>query len=358
MLDEKITGSALLLQKRDQWFGLIKFFLGTFAVSIVSLWINYQIQQRQIEIKELDSLGAFVTHAIADDADTRKRFASYFSTVLTTEDARGRWRNYHASIEAVENELIELDRKIKQADKQSEEYQQLQRRKERIERSLGADYVSERDKQELGKNVPNYGGGQLMFAIAGNEKRVVGATLSPHVKSKSSGVVIGRGYDLRYRTASEVAQDLTVAGFDPDEVKAFVGAVGLAGIHAREYVQRELREIQISPDKQLALFEIVAQELVQDLKRIFSKADVVALYGEVDVDELDVAIIEVLIDMRSRGDYTGSTRRKLQSVIAKNDLAGFAAILADESYWMQQYGVPKAIFDERNLLLQRALESR
>ena len=86
---------------------------------------------------------------------------------------------------------------------------------------------------------------------------------------------------------------------------------------------------------------------------ICGKADVVAKYGALTWDALDLAIRDVLVDLRYRGDYTGATREKVQSPAVKNNLSAFSRALSNENYWVGQRGVPRDRFRRRRDYLLR-----
>lgn len=99
------------------WIGFTKFLLGTFALGLVSIWINYGIQDRQIKINEQirnseitlketaqenENLSKYISLALDKDLTRRRDFAKYFASVSKTEDAKVRWQSY---VKFVENEI-------------------------------------------------------------------------------------------------------------------------------------------------------------------------------------------------------------------------------------------------------------
>jgi len=50
------------IDRSTQWFAFAKFILGTFTLGIVTLVVNHQIQERELEIKEQESIGHFLEH--------------------------------------------------------------------------------------------------------------------------------------------------------------------------------------------------------------------------------------------------------------------------------------------------------
>jgi hypothetical protein len=75
------------------------------------------------------------------------------------------------------------------------------------------------------------------------------------------------------------------------------------------------------------------------------------LYGECDWDKLDSTIKQVAVDLKFRGDYTGSTRKFVQKPIADNDFDAFKKVLVDESNWSK---VPKDRFRRRKEFINKA----
>ncbi len=128
------------------WIGFTKFLLGTFALGLVSILINYGIQDRQIKINEQirnseiklketaqenENLSKYISLALDKDLTRRRDFAKYFASVSKTEDAKVRWKSY---VKFVENEI---DRNLKK------------------QKELGDEYIKK--KKELRKLEPLYG---------------------------------------------------------------------------------------------------------------------------------------------------------------------------------------------------------
>lgn len=87
--------------------------------------------------------------------------------------------------------------------------------------------------------------------------------------------------------------------------------------------------------------------MLRDVARICTKRDVEERYGRTDFDALDARIRDVLVDLRYRGDYTGATRRRVQPPVVANDVAALRTVMADESWWRNQLGVPADRFRRR-----------
>lgn len=196
--------------------------------------------------------------------------------------------------------------------------------------------------------------GQLTFDAEGLERPGRYFSRRLHVPGPWSGATIGRGYDMRERSRDEIVADLTAAGLAKATAGKLAQARGLKGRQAKDFITAKgLGAIEVTPKQQKALFVLTYKELEGDVIRICTKADVVAKYGALTWDALDLAIRDVLVDLRYRGDYTGATREKVQSPAVKNNLSAFSRALSNENYWVGQRGVPKDRFRRRRDYLHR-----
>ena len=81
------------------WLGFGKFFLGTVVLGLVTTFVNNKIQEREIELKELDQLGQFMVHALDEDVGKRRRFAQYFARVTRSSELRSGWERYEQLVQ-------------------------------------------------------------------------------------------------------------------------------------------------------------------------------------------------------------------------------------------------------------------
>ncbi len=166
-----------------------------------------------------------------------------------------------------------------------------------------------------------------------------------HVPTNSSGLTIGRGYDMKLRSKSQVRDDLLKAGIDSVHAALISQAAGMAGPRAEEFLEENnLENFEIEWDDQRRLFEIEYERQEADTRRLTTKADVTAAYGATDWKTLDRTIREVLVDLRFRGDYTPAARRVIQRCVAANDLAEFARLMGVRDNWPN---VPQDRFERR-----------
>lgn len=192
--------------------------------------------------------------------------------------------------------------------------------------------------------------GQLTFDAEGNDDSSSPYySRTPHVPSGSSGLTIGRGYDLKERAKAAVINDLKSAGLAEDAAKAYAGAVGKKGDDAKKYIKDNKAKLKdISKAAQKKLFEATYEEIAKDVKRICEKADVVQAYGKTEWAQLSPKIKDVLVDLRFRGDYTPSSRRLIQKYVASNDLAKFKIEIQKKANWAN---VPEDRFKRRSKYL-------
>lgn len=174
-----------------------------------------------------------------------------------------------------------------------------------------------------------------------------------HVPTPSSGLTIGRGYDMKEKSKAQIAGDLTAAGVAPADAQKISGAAGLSGQAAKSFIAANgLSNFSISQETQVKLFEISYRDEEAVVKRICAKPDCVAKYGAVDWDKVNPAIRDVVVDLKFRGDYTTDSRKLVQKLIVQNDLAGLKKVMAARANWS---GVPDDRFKRRNDFLAKAV---
>ena len=173
-----------------------------------------------------------------------------------------------------------------------------------------------------------------------------------HVPSSSSGLTVGRGYDMRRKSASKISTDLTSVGIDAKDSAKLKLSAGLFGEAASQFIiDNDLLDFQISADAQKSLFKISYDHESAEVKRICEKADVVLAYGKTDWTKLNSSIKDITIDLKFRGDYTGASRKNIQKTIADNDLEAFKKVMLDKTKWPN---VPEDRFNRRKKYLENA----
>lgn len=170
-----------------------------------------------------------------------------------------------------------------------------------------------------------------------------------HVPSSGSGLTIGRGYDMKHRTAVQITSELGAAGLPPAIAQRLASAAGLSGPTAQRFaISADLLDFEITPEAQLKLFAVVYQWHAQDVQRISAQPAVVSRYGKLHWANTHPLIRQLLVDLRYRGDYTPESRAFLQRPAVQNDLPSFSALVHDLARWRN---VPRDRFERRCKLL-------
>jgi hypothetical protein len=78
-----------------------------------------------------------------------------------------------------------------------------------------------------------------------------------HVPGPSSGLTIGRGYDMGAKTAAQITTDLVAAGVELAMAQKLSGAATLRGENAKKFIKEKgVESFEISELSQKTLFEI------------------------------------------------------------------------------------------------------
>ncbi len=188
--------------------------------------------------------------------------------------------------------------------------------------------------------------GKVTFESEGAEKGPYHSRIL-HVPSPTSGLTLGRGYDMKMKNKFKIKQDLIKAGLKVADAQKLSDTSGLSGNTAKAFIKtQKLEKFEITQQQQVNLFNISYKEEEAETKRLCTKVDVTSKYGKCDWAKLDSAIKQILVDLKFRGDYTGSTRKFLQKHVAANDTKGFLKALSDRSKWISQR-VPSDRFQRR-----------
>jgi hypothetical protein len=97
-------------------------------------------------------------------------------------------------------------------------------------------------------------------------------TNHPHWPGGTSGVTIGKGYDMGLRTVAQVKADLMQAGVDEARATRLAGGAGMKGNDAAAYVLDHSRDATLSPSEEGKLFQIVYPEKEQYAKGVYGRA--------------------------------------------------------------------------------------
>lgn len=174
------------------------------------------------------------------------------------------------------------------------------------------------------------------------------------VPSSTSGLTIGRGYDMKKKTQTTIISNLSSAGISAKKIDTLKKAAGLSGPAAEWFIiENDLLDFQITPEQQKALFKTSYNEESSQVKRICEKSDTKELYGSTNWENLNSAIKDIAIDLKFRGDYTSTSRKIIQKSIAENNLSEFKKALKKKTNWGN---VPKDRFDRRVAFLEKQPE--
>lgn len=172
-----------------------------------------------------------------------------------------------------------------------------------------------------------------------------------HIPGLTLGLTVGRGYDMKTKSAVTIYKDLIKAGVESKKAEKLKLAAKLFGASASQYIiDNDLLDLQISPEAQKVLFKISYDIESGEVKRICSKSDVVLAYGKTDWDKLNNSMKDITIDLKFRGDYTSFARKQIQKSIADSDLKAFKNVLQDETKWPN---VPSDRFKRRSKFLDK-----
>jgi hypothetical protein len=137
-------------------------------------------------------------------------------------------------------------------------------------------------------------------------------------------------------------RELGLVGMLRQDAEYLSQGAGLRGNAAAQFIRKNINSAPIlTLEAQRRLFEeITTPETINDIKRIFAKSDTVAAYGTVDWESLPRSAQEVVFDLRYRGDYTPTTRRRLQPILANQEWHKLPELMNDTAYW-SGIGVPR-----------------
>lgn len=160
-----------------------------------------------------------------------------------------------------------------------------------------------------------------------------------------NGLHLFNDYDLGQRPSPE--SDLSSAGVSEPLLNWLIGAKGLKGQAAKSYLDsagEEIKAAMITRKQQYDLFVLIYEFMKREVIRISDSDSNVEAYGRLDWDATDSRIKDVAVDLIYRGDYTQSSRKKVQQHIVDSDIEGLRAVISDKSVWP---GVPDDRFNKR-----------
>jgi len=204
-----------------------------------------------------------------------------------------------------------------------------------------------RDNQPLIKPAE----GVVTFDSEGNEGGPYHSRIL-HVPSETSGLTLGRGYDMKLKTGTKISADLTKVGVDARTAMLISKAGGKFGNSARQFViDNDLLDFLITPLVQKELFMTSYKEEENATKQFCLRKNFKEEYGSCDWDKLDDNIRQILVDLKFRGDYTVKSAQYIQMHVVNNDLDSFRKAVINKANWSN---VPDDRFTRRKRFLENA----
>lgn len=205
------------------WINFAQFFIGTFALGVVTLLVNNRIQEREVEIKEQEQIGTLVEEALDANVEARLRLARFYSTVTRSDTIRVRWEEYRGELETeykLLNEKVDESAKtIKKLEEANASSIEIEKEKKKFDSYVSQ--VTPRSVLVAERALPS----RVYFHINNNSQRDRASELSRYISKPNELVVPGiqllnyspERNELRYFRHSERAEAERIA----DAIKTF-----------------------------------------------------------------------------------------------------------------------------------------
>jgi len=169
-----------------------------------------------------------------------------------------------------------------------------------------------------------------------------------HAPGPWSGLTLGRGYDMKEKSAGKIIRELTQVGVSTKDAQKISKGHGLKGERARQFIiDNDLLDFSITPLQQKKLFLISYEEKEEYIGEVYAR-NIASRKKATKWSKLDARIKEVVVDLGYRGDYTSKTRKFLLDSIAANDFKAFKKEMSKRANWSK---VPIDRFNQRKKLL-------
>ena len=130
---------------------LIKWFLGSFVIVVMTTIISYQFQDREHGLNEMNQYDKYVTELIVLNKDLGKRrlLAQYFAYVTPSDKLREPWMNYYLLLDKEYKQLQRQDSliTIQLSNSDSTSNKHLLEKQEEIKQKLNDDLVMPGDNK-------------------------------------------------------------------------------------------------------------------------------------------------------------------------------------------------------------------
>jgi hypothetical protein len=156
------------------WLSFVKFMLGTVALGIVTIVVNWQIQDKQRKFEEKTAQNAFIAQfvdkALDNNPEKRRDFAEYFVRLTPPGDTQKRWEAYRKYADALVEKAIKRDESI---EKQERELAQLR------EKAARTRHKGSQEVQQLKTDIT-----KLETQVSSDRRKLAA------LRSEPSGVVV------------------------------------------------------------------------------------------------------------------------------------------------------------------------
>lgn len=186
-------------------------------------------------------------------------------------------------------------------------------------------YLMSSSQRNHNRNLSILNRGKITFAAEGND--IDG---SPYFSRKIhwpgndlSGVTIGRGYDMGFRSRAEILNHMHQAGLDYLKAQRLADASSLRGQAANEFVKANKEAIgEISREQQIALFNTIYPDYVRKTVLNYDKWTN-NFSDRVEWNNLDPKIQDILVDFVYQGFTRGANPMKAGMKNSKTELINY-----------------------------------
>ncbi len=161
-------------------------------------------------------------------------------------------------------------------------------------------------------------------------------TLSPHVPTDSSGVTLGKGYDMKERSATQIETQLKAAGIDAALAKKCGGAAKKVGEGARKWVKDNKPFAAITAEQEKSLFRAEYQRQTDSTVAFLTDPDRGYVRDgddwklELNFKDLKPEILAFLVDLKYRGDLNDSSWGYIKAAVVGNNLEKLSNLVAEK----------------------------
>ncbi|MCP4439660.1 MAG: DUF3380 domain-containing protein, partial [Aureispira sp.] len=175
-----------------------------------------------------------------------------------------------------------------------------------------------------------------------------------NTSNESGGVVLGGIYQMKDLDSKHAEQALKSVGMSHEQARELSKTAGATGKNAL-LIWAGIDEEYHTLDKKMVDRLMVKEYNVirARLKRKMRNIAVKKSYRTTNLDAVNPAIVQLLIDLEAAGDYTPKTRRLIQYFVTENDLKGLLRIMK-KPRWVTEFKVPDARYQRRIEFLKEA----